>query len=212
MPGGADKFEQRLLNCVATLQQESPNIASPPPQHPPQAHLQGNRRATQPHAVSDEVNIPPQQDTQRSDDASSLDCESAVPGQGSPLSGEAQYLLLCVNTRNSTVLVHVEVGALTNDEYLFRDIHQAYRTARENHEWRFSMMVPLWTRNLAHQFSKCLPSLPLLPASMNFLPMLSRTFHSAHVHKIASGDFVRVRAQTLNNQDTMQTYISCSFS
>ncbi|KAJ4182612.1 hypothetical protein NW759_017118 [Fusarium solani] len=57
---------------------------------------------------------------------------------------DAQYLLLCVNTKNSTVLAHVEVGSLTSDQYMFQQIHQEYQRVREEHEWRISMIIPSW--------------------------------------------------------------------
>lgn len=57
---------------------------------------------------------------------------AAAPLAQPPVS---QYLSLCVNTKRSRALEHVEVTSLTNDEYLFQAIRQAYENIRHAHTW-----------------------------------------------------------------------------
>ena len=111
---------------------------------------------------------------------------------------DPQYLLLCVNTKNSTALVHVEVGSLSSDQYLFHHIPQEYQRVRSEHEWRISLLIPSWIHKLLHSISARLPKLPSSPARILFLPIISNALAKLHLHKIVSGDFVQVGTHSLH--------------
>lgn len=109
-------------------------------------------------------------------------------------SQESQFLLMCVNTKTSTALVHVKVDSLTSDQCLFQQMTEEYRRVRHEHEFRITNFFPLWASNLLRAISVRFPAILTLPGVLsNFPSMLSYALNGMHVHKISSGDFVRVR-------------------
>lgn len=109
-------------------------------------------------------------------------------------SQESRFLLMCVNTKNSTKLVHINVDCITNDQNLFREVYQEYQRVRHEHEFRITNFLPLWASNLLHAISARFSITTLsLPGILRFLSVLSSAVGAMHLHKISSGDFVRVR-------------------
>lgn len=101
---------------------------------------------------------------------------------------------MCVNTKTSTALVHVKVDSLTSDQCLFQQMTEEYRRVRHEHEFRITNFFPLWASNLLRAISVRFPAILTLPGVLsNFPSMLSYALNGMHVHKISSGDFVRVR-------------------
>lgn len=116
-----------------------------------------------------------------------------------------QFLLLCVNTRASPNLIHVDVSGLTNDQYLFRKISEEYKHARKSHEWRVSMFFPEWSRNMILQVSEQIPRSILSYAWADLFARLSDALNNIRLHKVSSGDFVRVSPP--ENNSYMQSYL-----
>jgi hypothetical protein len=78
------------------------------------------------------------------------------------------------------------------------------------------MMIPSWVYNSLHPISARLPKLLSLPRCSGFLPMFSHAIRKASLHKIARGDFVRVRTLpfavgNFKDQETIQANSSTQF-
>ena len=135
VPGGLERLQESLRRSAANIrtrvQQGSSNLPPGVPAVPAQAHIRtvsGN-----PGGVASQTpttSLPP------------TNTYAQPLGTSPAQQSDIQYLLLCLNTKRLTTLVHVEVGALTNDEYLFREIRTAYAEARRHHEWRISKLFP----------------------------------------------------------------------
>lgn len=88
-----------------------------------------------------------------------------------------RYLLLCVNVKSLTELVHIDVASYQNDQYLFDAIRKEYERIRERTTWNPFMLVstyvptPVWMR----------------------LPTWAVWLGRAHVEAPRSAVFVRVR-------------------
>lgn len=105
---------------------------------------------------------------------------------------DAQFVLVCINTKNSTALIHLEVSSLTNDQYFFQQMYQEYTELRRKHEFNLSMIIPLWIHDSLQAASALIPRLPSLPWRFQFPSTLLPTLPEMHLSKITSGDFVRV--------------------
>lgn len=183
-PGGFQRFRQRLFNsaiAVRTKSHEQPS--STKPGRPPQAHLNPSTGSTQARAEAQHSipNYQPSQSSQLGNNQS----DSIIFQTHDP-----HYLLLCVNTKNSTVVVHIDVSSFSSDQYLFQQIRQEYRRIRDEHEWGISKTIPTCVRNALNRISARLPKLPSLPSSLRFFSMLSHALHRTRIHKVSSGDFV----------------------
>ncbi len=86
-------------------------------------------------------------------------------------SQETQLVLVCIHTKNSTGLTHIKVDNLTNDQYIFEQIHQECQRIRNEQEFRLPMVFPLWIRNFSHASLKCLER-PFPKLSGFFSPLL----------------------------------------
>ncbi|QKX54876.1 uncharacterized protein TRUGW13939_01966 [Talaromyces rugulosus] len=135
-PGGIERFRQRLIKSVAAVRsrpQPSPN--SNEITLPPKAQLRSSRNGPQPslpqslHRISSEF-------------ANTEAHRNASEPRNLHALGDPQYLLVCVNTKNSTALVHVDVSSIGSDEFLFQNISSGYKSVRRAHEWRFALLVP----------------------------------------------------------------------
>ncbi|KAJ6028867.1 hypothetical protein N7540_004443 [Penicillium herquei] len=180
--GGLERFRRRLLNSVAAVGTQSQN----PPgsirlEPPPQAHLNTGLSS----------NLPIQNRVPHHLSSPSTQLEDTQAGSATSQNHDPQFVLLCMNTKNSTVLVHIEVSSLTNDQYFFQQMYQEYRRVREKHEFSFSMIVPLWIRNFFCAVSTRLSRLLSLSRLFHFPSILRPTLPEMRLFKIASGDFVR---------------------
>ncbi len=184
-PGGIQRFRQRLTasSRAAMIDPRSPQTLTSPTT-PAQAYLRNN---TNLHHSPTRLQgpSPPLPDN---DQATGIENRnSSSTSQGIP-----QYLLLCVNTKSSTTLVQLEIGSISNDQYLFERISQEYQKVRRDYEWHISRIIPSSVSRLLYA-----PYL-LFPPLLNFynsFPMLHNALSKAHIHTIASGDFVRVGTQ-----------------
>jgi hypothetical protein len=43
---------------------------------------------------------------------------------------KTQFLLVCINTRHTTILEHVDVSNYSNDQHMFKQIGDVYRNTR----------------------------------------------------------------------------------
>jgi hypothetical protein len=111
---------------------------------------------------------------------------SAQTAASSLHSEDARFLLLCINTKASTVLENLDVGSLTNDEYLFKSISEEYRRVREEHEFQLFDIVPIWLCKLLQRISACIPQFVCIRQRLNC------AIGDLGLYKIKSGDFVRV--------------------
>lgn len=115
----------------------------------------------------------------------------------SPSDQDPKYLLLCINTKDATVLSHVEVVSLTDEQHLFEQILIEYQTARENSEFRITSLVPQWLSKISNAISTRIPIITYLPKISSLSAML-RHFHQMRLYRIESGDFVQVREYCRN--------------
>ncbi|KAJ3495458.1 hypothetical protein NLG97_g3384 [Lecanicillium saksenae] len=91
---------------------------------------------------------------------------------------ELQFLLVCIDVRRIAILTQVEVSSFTNDQFMFKEIHNIYEKAVEDHAWKVSTIFPRWLRTKV-------PDLPKL------LSKIYQAFLAVRLHRVASGDFVR---------------------
>ncbi|KAE8363618.1 hypothetical protein BDV27DRAFT_158635 [Aspergillus caelatus] len=184
--GGIEKARQSLLASIAAVSNGRHN--SPSSNYiypPPQAHLNDRVSVTVSNrnsALNNAANGQPLQSTV----IGNIQAEGTMSQNQ-----EAQFLLMCVNTKNSTMLVHIEVGSLTSDQYLFQQMHQEYQRVRKEHEFRIANTLPSWVCNLLRTISIKIPTLLSLPQRFNFPLILSSVLSKLHLHKVSSGDFVR---------------------
>lgn len=92
---------------------------------------------------------------------------------------ELQFLLLCINSKQISVLTQLEVGSISCDEYMFREIRNVYEKTTENHAWKPYMLLPPWLRKAL--------------SDTRFALRIWQPFSNIRIHRISSGDFVRVR-------------------
>ncbi|KAI1330599.1 hypothetical protein F5Y16DRAFT_338820 [Xylariaceae sp. FL0255] len=93
----------------------------------------------------------------------------------------------------------MEVGCLSNDQYLFRRISHEYEKIRRDHEWRLSLVMPQSVSDFFDRYvSKNWPSLSSYGS--NLLTKLCNALAKARVHTIASGDFVRFQLVPIGDQ------------
>lgn len=134
-PGGIERFRRRISAFGIWMRSpgESPTMFLRPPRQAllapatDVAFQSGN--STHPEA---QLSEPPQlADHNRTRHAATQ-----------PRDSDPQYLLLCVNTKSSTSLAHIDVRSFTSDQYLFQEIRESYRRIREENEWKISMIIP----------------------------------------------------------------------
>lgn len=184
-PGGIQRFWERLNAFIVRSGHQSPDGVPPTP--PPQVHMRSDVPAIQTDSGAAQPGV------QRYRPSQSSQGGATVPAITTAQNVEPQFLLLCINTKNSTTLAHVEVGSLTSDQYLFQEVSKAYQKTREGHQWGISMVLPAWLSDLCQRTSKWLSRFWLLPDSPNMFSLLSRVYSTARLYRVASGDFVRVR-------------------
>lgn len=181
--GGIDRFKQKLLASSRAVQaQEQTGSIHNHLETPAQVHLSNisetfSRRSTRYIPLDPYLS----QSTQRGN--------SLVTSASDP---DSKFLLLCINTKDSTVLSHVEVASLTNDQHLFEQILIEYKKARENSEFRVTSIIPQLLSNFANTISTRIPRLPYLSKFFSLSAIL-RHVHQMRLYRIESGDFVQVR-------------------
>lgn len=179
-PGGVDRFWRTIVNCASVARSRTPDPIVPcdHPNPPAQAHLSNVVASAAPKTIS------------RLPNTQAMRTLSQDPNINPP--GDPQYLLVCINAKHSTILDHIEVGCQSNDEYMFRQIHDAYHRIRTVNEWRVSLLIPSWLCHLFHGISMRLPRIPSLLNRLKYLSLLQNVLGQTSLYKIASADFVRV--------------------
>jgi hypothetical protein len=180
--GGVDRFRQRLLASSRAVQtQEQTGSVPSRLQTPPQVHLR-NVHATLGSRSTRYIPSGNRQSTAR---------DSSQAYLTSPRDQDSKFLLLCINTKDSTALLHVEVASLTNDQQLFERISMEYQRARESSEFRVTSIIPQQLSKFLKAISAMLPKLPCLPRTV--LSASLRYIHQMRLYRIESGDYVQVR-------------------
>ena len=164
MPGGIERLRLRLDPGASTQRSAQGDTNAPTstvPAAPPQAHLRSpDQKDMQPRAR------PQKTPRRRSDRLRNTQNPEALLSQGR----DFKYLLLCVNTKRVTKLVHVDLTSVDHDQTLFQQIRANYQRVRGQYEWRLAMLMPKW----------------LCPAKLKTL------LDNAHIYLPQTADFVQV--------------------
>ncbi|KAI1422361.1 hypothetical protein F5Y12DRAFT_763192 [Xylaria sp. FL1777] len=181
-PGGMQRFRQRLTasSRTAMMHPQSPQNSTSPTL-PAQAYLRNNTNSQHLPTQFQGPSSPLPEDYQ----ATSIESQTSSSNSQRPI---PQYLLLCVNTKSSTTLLQLEISSISNDQYLFEKISQEYQRVRRDYEWHISRIIPSSVSRLL--YTPCL-LFPPLQNLYNSFQILRNALGKAHVHTIASGDFVR---------------------
>ncbi len=94
------------------------------------------------------------------------------------------------------VLAHVEVGSFSSDQFLFREIRNAYEQVMKDRGWRIGMLLPQRLRNA-------------LSGAPKLLSRIFQAVSSIHLYKIASADFVRVSLLLAENPPPLLRMSDC---
>ena len=185
--GGIERFRQRLLRSIAAVKTHPSSTPASTLQPPPQAHLSPTSGSNTPSSVPSKAghgqHSGPSQSTQPG--------HAQVSGTG-PQDPHSRFLLLCISTNNSTTLVHIEIGSLTNDQYLFQKVDEEYRRVRDKHTFGLSRVIPLQVRRFFTGLSTRFHSLTSMPNHLNFGFLSRIAMPELAIFKVSSGDFVRV--------------------
>jgi hypothetical protein len=145
-PGGLENFKKQLIASLAVPQRQIPvqsggsSVGSLT--IPQRAHVAGS-------SGGEASNLPPVPDqTRPSRRPPPRDIETGSAGQWNnathDLGIDPRYLLLCVNTRNLTKLLHVDLRHIGNDQVLFDSIRRSYWEARRGNSWHYGLLTPRW--------------------------------------------------------------------
>lgn len=144
--GGLERFKAQL---AASMPRRKDHVlvthggaSGDMPVMPQQAHLGGSssdggpslspsKRLTPKQSLGDLRTAPDQQANTRTSNGAST----------------PRFLLLCVNTRNLTQLIHVDLRSVQNDQLLFDGIRRMYWESRRNESWHFGLFTPQWLLN-----------------------------------------------------------------
>ncbi|KAK3997924.1 hypothetical protein QBC44DRAFT_376363 [Cladorrhinum sp. PSN332] len=213
--GGIERLKRRILLSVAAVK----NTAGPGSNGvttPGQAYLGPRGNATHPNINRHGSNLGaarPAQTSPARQSGSSTGGNSQSPGTASnratnqsPPQGCAQqlrYLLLCVNTRSLAVLVQPEVSSLTNDQYLFHRISEAYHATRHSHELDImSLFIPTfareWLSNLFQKMGRL--QVPFWQQLVKGCSIVAQKVRTITLHKATTADFVRFRYMPIRTE------------
>ena len=142
--GGLEKFQRQLATSLVGPQGQiiaGPSVMSTGlPTIPQRAYVTGDSGGD----VSNLPSAPDQtgpQDWLRDIRMGSNQQEVVQSGNLVPL---PRYLLLCVNTRSLTELLHVDLRYIENDQFLFDSIRRRYWEARRHNSWHYGLLTPQW--------------------------------------------------------------------
>lgn len=180
-PGGVDRFRRRIVDYASTARGQTQDSIIPcdQPNPPAQAHLSSST------AMS-----PSQSTTTGPTGIQAMRTLSQGPNINPP--GDPQYLIVCINAKRSTVHRHIEVSCHSNDQYMFREIKEAYDQIRLENQWKVSLLIPPWVYHSFNAISTRLPRISSLLDRLTPFPMAPNTLGQLSLFKIASADFVRV--------------------
>jgi hypothetical protein len=143
VPGGAAELEQEirkeahLVRCHVPNSSTSPsnNIQTPAPVHLTTSNL--SRHGGQGAPIQ---GLPTGSEASQSSNIANAPAQASAMGNANTT---MKYLLLCVNTKDGVAkLEHIDVSTLTNDQYLFNEIREVYKTARQGHDWNLATLLP----------------------------------------------------------------------
>ena len=129
-----------LDSAASAVREHNPNRGVPAsslPEAPQQAHMASSHRR-QKSQQGPAQNLPGSGSIEQGTNVTSHE-SPPTPSQTT----EPKYLLLCVNTKRSlTIMRHLEVSSLSNDQYLFQNINQEYHAIRKHDVWNLGMLIP----------------------------------------------------------------------
>jgi hypothetical protein len=142
--GGLERFQKQLAASLAGPQgqilAESGAMSAGLPMMPQRAYVTGGSSG----GVSNLPPVPDQTGPKESlgDIRMGLGRQQNV--QTDDVGAMPRYLLLCVNTRNLTKLLHVDLRYIENDQLLFDGIRRRYWEARRHDSWHYGLLTPQW--------------------------------------------------------------------
>lgn len=167
-PGAALRLQARLREAAAAVAR--PQYDSSHPSRPSQAHISPAWSSQANSSEFSSSHAPSHETSARDSHADPTTARSATAINIPANAATPRYVLLCVNTRRSRTLKHVNVSTVMNDEFLFDALRGSYNLARKTHDW----------------------TLPLIP---HFAPLLKRLWWYVGDMSIltpTSADYVRV--------------------
>ncbi|KAJ6779418.1 hypothetical protein PWT90_10548 [Aphanocladium album] len=178
LPGGIEAIRRKLRASTSRVAAGQGASSATAPRLPPPAHT----RSGNPEEPRTPRHLPA---VRRSTSLELGEIENASAQIPLDQNQELQFLLLCINVKEIAVLLQLEVGSISCDEYLFREIRNAYEKIMEDHAWKPHMLLPQWVRKAA--------------SGARFASKILQTFSSIRLHRISSGDFVRFQLVPIRN-------------
>ncbi|KAJ3495974.1 hypothetical protein NLG97_g3002 [Lecanicillium saksenae] len=180
LPGGIDAIRRKLRASTFRVAAGQGASSATAPRRPPPAHT----RSGNPVELRAPLKIP----------AAVRRASSPAPREGETSSAhvpldqnqELQFLLLCINVKEIAVLSQLEVGSISCDEYLFREIRNACEKITEDHAWKPYMLLPEWLRKAV--------------SDARFVSRICQIVSTIRLHRISSGDFVRFQLVPIRNR------------
>ena len=142
--GGVERFQQRLVASQAGPQGQMLVVggsrSAAMPTIPSRAHViggSGSGGSSQPPVRDLRGPKEPARNVRSVPDRN----QDAQEDEGDMM---PRFLLLCVNTRNLTRLIQVDLSYVGNDQLLFDSIRQRYWEARRHNSWHYGLLIPRW--------------------------------------------------------------------
>jgi hypothetical protein len=171
--GGINKLLKQLSftsgSPVRTLT-GSGSASSPPPKVPAPVYLRDSRSS---RSTGSEANTGKPLNNVQSTSTPVANGVTVQATQPELSPAMPRFLLLCVNTRKLTTLVHVDLTHAQNDQPLFNAIRNAYWEVRNKNSWNISLLIPAWI-------------------DAHIKPAFKEWFRSLHVLMPSSADLVEV--------------------
>ncbi|EGY23796.1 uncharacterized protein VDAG_05234 [Verticillium dahliae VdLs.17] len=200
LPGGVERLRRRIEHNAAAVRSRSNNPSS----------TSGHVASAPVHVSSSAAELSPGSSNVSSGDAAGPSPQFQMATQ--PASGislpiqeivmSPQYFLLCIKT-DLTVLVQIEVSAVTSDKALFKRIREEYEATQWKHQKHISIPAPAWL----HQSYDFIVA--RLPASMQFLTAAWSSLTDTRLHQITSGDLVQFSLVPVRSTLTISRRSSC---
>jgi hypothetical protein len=143
-PGGVEKFRKQLVASLSGPQgqiiAESGADSARLPSMPEQAHVASGSSGE----VSNITPVPDQTGPMEEPGDSQIESGRQRTVQNGDMGTVLRYLLLCVNTRNLTTLLHVDLRYIQNDQHLFDGIRRRYWEIRQQNSLHYGLLTPQW--------------------------------------------------------------------
>jgi len=143
-PGGLDRLQRQLATSLAGPQGQImagfSGMSAVFPTIPQRAYATGGSSG----GVSNSPTIPDQVGPRESHGDVGIELGPQQSVQADDIDTIPRYLLLCINTRNLTQLLHVDLRYIGNDQVLFDSIRRRYWEARRRNSWHYGLLTPRW--------------------------------------------------------------------